>query len=65
VVTVARALWKIEIRTGDVGDPRYPEWVELRGYGKRFKYVEREEAEQMLATLRRIQPHGEFRIAPL
>jgi hypothetical protein len=55
--------WKIEIRTGD-RDP-YPEWLELKGYGQRFRYVDREEAEHMLAKLRSIQPHGEFRVAPL
>ena len=55
--------WKIEIRTGDI-EP-FPEWLELRGYGKRFRYVDREEAEAILAKLRSVQPHGEFRVAPL
>lgn len=60
---VARANWKIEIKTGD-REP-YPEWLELRAYGQRFRYADREEAEAMLEKLHRIQPHGEFRIAPL
>jgi hypothetical protein len=56
--------WKIEVKTGDT-QPPYPEWVELHGYLLRFRYVDREEAEQMLAKLRRTQPHGEFRVAPV
>jgi len=63
MVRVSRPVWKIEVKTGDV--PPYPEWLELRGYGQRFKYVEREEAERVLAKLRTVQPHGEFRIAPI
>lgn len=63
MVLVARPVWKIEVKTGDV--PPYPEWLELKGYGTRFKYVEREEAERVLAKLRQVQPHGEFRIAPI
>jgi len=59
----ARPVWKIEARTGD-RDP-HPEWLELRGYGRRYQYVEREEAEKMLAKLQRTQPQAEFRIAPL
>ena len=55
--------WKIEIRTGDT-EP-HPEWLELRGYGQRFRYVDRDEAEATLAKLQRVQPHGLFRIAPL
>jgi len=62
-VTYTKANWKIEVRTGD-REP-YPEWIELRGYGQRFRYVDREEAETVLAKLQRIQPHGEFRIAPV
>lgn len=60
---VARPVWKIEIRTGD--QPPYPEWLEVRSYGKRWKYVEREAAERDLALLQRVQPHGQFRIAPI
>lgn len=63
MVMVARPVWKIEVKTGDVSPN--PEWLELRGYGQRFKYVEREEAERVLAKLRQVQPHGEFRIAPI
>jgi hypothetical protein len=55
--------WKIEVKTGD-RDP-YPEWLELYSDGRRFRYVDREEAETMLARLQRVQPHAEFRIAPL
>jgi hypothetical protein len=63
MVTVARPLWKIEIKTGD--KPPYPEWLELRGYGQRFKYVEKADAERVLAKLQAVQPHGEFRIVPI
>jgi len=59
----ARPVWKIETRTGD-REP-YPEWLELKSYRERYQYVEREDAERMLATLKRYQPHAEFRIAPL
>ena len=62
-LSVGKPQWKIEVRTGD-RDP-HPEWLELHGYGKRFRYVDREDAERTLATLQRVQPHGEFRIAPL
>jgi hypothetical protein len=62
-VTYTKALWKLEVKTGDK-DP-FPEWLELRGHGLRFRYVDREEAEQWLAKLRRIQPHGDFRVAPV
>lgn len=60
---VGKPQWKLEIRTGDV-EP-FPEWLELRGWGMRYRYVDREEAEQVLAKLQRVQPHGEFRIAPV
>jgi len=63
-MTYAKPQWKIELKTGDTGE-RYPEWLELKGYGQRFRYVEREEAEAILAKLQRIQPHAPFRIAPL
>jgi hypothetical protein len=59
----ARPVWKIEIKTGD--KPPFPEWLELRGYGKRYHYVDKDTAEQELARLQRIQPHAELRIAPL
>jgi hypothetical protein len=62
-VTYGRPQWKIEVRTGD-REP-YPEWLELYGRRQRFRYVEREEAETILAKLQRIQPHAQFRIAPL
>jgi hypothetical protein len=55
--------WKIEIKTGD--QEPHVEWLELRGWGLRFRYVDREEAENWLAKLRRIQPHGDFRVAPV
>lgn len=55
--------WKIEVKTGD--QPPYPEWLELYGYSRRFRYVDREEAEQVLATMQRTQPHGQFRVAPM
>jgi hypothetical protein len=58
-----KAQWKIEIRTGD-HEP-YPEWLEVYDRWRRFRFVDREEAERMLARLRRVQPHGEFRVAPL
>jgi hypothetical protein len=60
---VGKALWKIEVKTGD--RPPFPEWLELHGYGLRFRYVDREAADAALAKLQRVQPHGEFRIAPL
>lgn len=56
--------WKVEVRTGD-REP-HVEWLELYdGRGKRYRYVDRADAEQMLTRLQRVQPHGEFRIAPL
>jgi hypothetical protein len=55
--------WKIEVRTGD-HEP-YPEWLELYTSGRKLRYVDREEAEAMLARLQRVQPHAEFRVAPL
>jgi len=56
--------WKIEVRIGD-RDP-HPEWLELYGAGgRKFRYLDREEAESALARLARVQPHAEFRIAPL
>lgn len=56
--------WKIEVKTGDV-EP-YPEWLELYGQrGRRFRYVDRDEAEQQLAVMQRVQPHAMFRVAPL
>lgn len=55
--------WKIEVRTGD-REP-YPEWLELYDRGSRYRFVDREEAERMLQRIQRVQPHGEFRIAPM
>jgi len=55
--------WKIEVATGD-REP-YPEWLELRGTGKRYRFVEREEAERELEKFRKTQPHSAFRVAPL
>jgi hypothetical protein len=63
-MTYTKPNWKIEVKTGDTKEP-YPEWIELRGYHQRFRYVDREEAEHWLAKLRRIQPHGTFRVAPV
>jgi hypothetical protein len=60
---IGRPAWRIETRTGDA-EPQ-PEWLALRGWGKRYQYVEREEAERVLAQLQRIQPHAQFRIAPM
>lgn len=60
---VPKAQWRIEIRSGD-REP-HPEWLELHGYGRRFRYADREDAERMLERLQRTQPHGEFRIAAL
>jgi hypothetical protein len=60
---IGKPQWKIEIRTGD--QEPHPEWLELRGYGQRFRYVDRDEAEAILHKLLRIQPHGQFRVAPL
>jgi hypothetical protein len=60
----ARPVWKIEIKTGDT-NTKYPEWLELHGYGKRYQYVERETAERELGRLQQIQPHARFRIAPM
>lgn len=66
MTTISRPVWKIEIKTGDSGESRrYPEWLELRGFAKRYTYVDREAAERALETFRRTQPHGQFRIAPL
>ena len=58
-----KAQWKIEVRTGD-REP-FPEWLELYDRGSRYRFVDREEAERMLARMQRVQPHGEFRVAPL
>lgn len=58
-----RPVWKIEIKTGDT--PPFPEWLELRGYGKRYHYVDRDEAERALEKQQQIQPHAQLRIAPL
>jgi hypothetical protein len=55
--------WKIEVQTGD--KPPFPEWLELYGRGLRFRYVDREEAERKLAQLQQVQPHAQFRVAPL
>lgn len=55
--------WKIEIRTGD-REP-HQEWLELYGNRRRFRYVDREEAETVKAKLQQVQPHAEFRIAPM
>lgn len=56
--------WKLEVKTGD--RPPYPEWLELYGNGgRRYRYVDREEAESMLARLQRVQPHADFRVAPM
>ena len=63
MTTVRRPIWKIETRTGD--RPPHPEWLELRSAAKRFYYVERDEAEKVLATLQQTQPQAEFRIAPI
>lgn len=60
---IGKPQWKIEIRTGD-HEP-HQEWLELKGYGRRFRYVDRDEAERMLQKFQAIQPHGEFRVAPL
>lgn len=62
-MTYTKPNWKLEVRTGD-REP-HPEWLELRGYGQRFRYVDREEAENWLQKLKRVQPHGEFRVAPV
>jgi hypothetical protein len=58
--TIGRPIWKIETR-----DTRDADWHPLRGYATRYQYVAREDAERMLATLQRYQPHAQFRIAPL
>jgi hypothetical protein len=55
--------WKIEVRTGD-REP-HVEWLELYDRGRRYRFIEREEAETVLARLQRVQPHAEFRVAPL
>lgn len=55
--------WRIEVRTGD-REPNV-EWLEVYDRRSRFRFVDREEAERMLARLQRVQPHAEFRIAPL
>jgi hypothetical protein len=55
--------WKIEVRTGD-REP-HAEWLELYDRGRRYRFVDREEAETVLARLQRVQPHAEFRVAPL
>ena len=56
--------WRIEVKTGDPSP--HQEWLELYGNGgHRYRYVEREEAEVVLARLKQIQPHAEFRVAPM
>lgn len=55
--------WKIEVATGD-HEP-YPEWVELHGWGKRYRFVDREDADRELETHQKIQPQASFRVAPL
>lgn len=60
---IGRPQWRIEARTGDT-EPA-PEWSALRGWGQRYQYVEREQAERVLAELQRIQPHAQFRIAAM
>lgn len=60
---VQKPRWKIEVETGD-REP-YPAWTELHAYGKRYRYVELEDAERELARFKKTQPEANFRIAPL
>jgi hypothetical protein len=62
-MSVQRPRWKIEIETGD-RDP-YQAWTELHAYSKRYRFVEREDAERELERFQRTQPEAKFRIAPM
>lgn len=62
-MTVQKPRWKIEVETGD-HEP-HPAWTELHAWGKRYRFVEREDAERELTKFQRTQPDAHFRIAPL
>jgi hypothetical protein len=62
-VSIQRPRWKLEIATGD-REP-YPVWLELHAYGRRYRFVERDEAERELDKLSRSQPHAALRISPV
>lgn len=62
---IGKPQWKIELRTGDSEESRFPAWIELRGYGQRYRYVDRDEAERILLKLQATQPHAEYRVVPL
>lgn len=55
--------WRIEVRASTVP---HDEWVELRdatnGVGRRYRFIERDEAEAVLRERRRIQPLAVLRI---
>lgn len=54
--------WKIEVCASS-----YPteEWVAVRGTnGRLCRYVERYEADDAMAALKKIQPHAMLRIVP-
>lgn len=60
----AKYRYAIEIKTGD--KPPAVEWLELRqDTGRRYRYVDRFEAESALEKLQRTQPHATYRIVDL
>lgn len=55
--------WRVEIQAST-----YPveEWVTLtRESGKSYAFVDRWEAEQEMARVKRVQPHSVLRIVPM
>lgn len=62
-MTIQKPRWKIEIETGD-RDP-FPAWTELHAYGKRYRFVEREDADRELERFQHTQPDTNFRISPV
>jgi hypothetical protein len=63
MTTVQKARWKIEVATGD-REP-HQTWIELHGYGKRYRFAEKEDAERELERFTRTQPEAKFRIVPM
>ena len=59
-MTIGHPQWKIELLV-----TRTPteDWVELRHEnGKRYRFVDRYQADEALAKLRKVQPHVTYRI---
>lgn len=64
MASYAKPRFVIQIPTGDK-EP-YPEWMELTNAdGKRFRFVDKWDAEKVVAKLKRTQPDVPFRIHPL